>query len=225
MKNFFRFIFTLLLGIVIGHYVSYSSALEGTWAGDTLNEISAWLPAPNNDVESYEESAVVDEKSTTESISTSLDNIFVTDEDNGSEVNLGLVEESIFNQLNALRKDQGLESLVLNETLQAAARQRSVESSESFSHTRPDGTTTFTILEEPEYFYPYSLAGENLGMATYIKDEEHMAEVMFQGWVDSPDHYEAMINPEFHEVGIGAYLDSGILYATQYFGTPVYEAY
>ena len=47
-----------------------------------------------------------------------------------------------------------------------------------------------------------------------------MSQLIFEGWVDSKDHYETMINPEFDEIGIGIHYDGEILYATQFFGKP-----
>ena len=129
------------------------------------------------------------------------------------------IVDTIFQLVNELREELGARTLVKNETLRLAADIRAVETEESFSHTRPNGTEPFTVLEEQETFYPYFMVGENLAMVTYFRDDDHMARLIFDGWVDSEDHYETMINPDFEEIGIGVHYDGEILYATQFFGT------
>lgn len=128
------------------------------------------------------------------------------------------IESIIFEMVNVLREDLDAGTVKRNETLRLAADIRAVETEESFSHTRPNGTEPFTVLEELDTFYPYYMVGENLAMATYFRDDEHMAKLIFDGWVDSPDHYETMINPDFEEIGIGVHYDGEILYVTQFFG-------
>lgn len=130
------------------------------------------------------------------------------------------IENVIFDMVNILREDLEVGKVTRNEVLRLAANIRAVEIEELFSHTRPNGTEPFTVLEEPDTFYPYYMVGENLAMATYFRDDDHMAKLIFDGWVDSPDHYETMINPDFEEIGIGVHYDGEILYATQFFGTP-----
>lgn len=129
------------------------------------------------------------------------------------------IENSIFVMVNTLRDKLGSGTVTRNETLRLAADIRAIETEETFSHTRPNGEEPFSVLEELETSYPYYMVGENLAMATYFRDEDHMAELIFNGWVDSPDHYQTMINPEFEEIGIGVHYNGEILYVTQFFGT------
>ncbi|MGB9342429.1 CAP domain-containing protein [Trichococcus sp.] len=134
------------------------------------------------------------------------------------EIDYTLVEDKIMVLLNELRLEQGLLPLTKNETLKAAADHRAIETQTSFSHTRPDGTDFYTIILTDDYWYPYQTVGENLAMATYFKDEEGMAEFLFDGWVESEGHYANMIHPDFLEVGIGVHYDGEFLYAVQLFG-------
>lgn len=136
-----------------------------------------------------------------------------------SEVDIVLIEEEIFKLVNDLRTELELTTLEPNDMLKAGAIIRAQETQESFSHTRPNGTEAFTVLNEEGIFYNHQLAGENLAMATaFLKDKE-MAQFLFDGWVDSEGHYESMINPEFREMGVGVHFDGEIIYATQLFGT------
>lgn len=213
MKKLLRFVITLLLGIVMGYYFRDQAILADTWFGDRLQDISDFLPIKDPEAITDLSTEATSEAGTHTSF---LSQIFTKEN-----IDTIAIEENIFSQLNELRQEKGLSPLQENEQLNAAARQRAIESETSFSHTRPDGSPTFTILTEADYYYPYTLAGENLGMASFIKDENYMADVLFQGWMDSPDHYEAMINPDFKEVGVGVYANAGVLYAVQYFGSPI----
>ena len=56
-------------------------------------------------------------------------------------------------------------------------------------------------------------------MATYVLSDEKMADLIFDGWVESQGHYENMINPDFREIGIGVHANAENLYLTQIFGT------
>lgn len=129
-----------------------------------------------------------------------------------------LIENTIFELVNQLRSEQSVKQLKKNEVLKLAAEIRAVEIEESFSHTRPNGTEPFTVLSEKHTNYDYFMAGENLAMATYHRDDEYMAQLIFNGWVESNDHYKTMINPDFEEIGIGVHYDGKILYCTQFFG-------
>lgn len=129
-----------------------------------------------------------------------------------------LIEDTIFNLVNDLREELNVNPVIKNETLRLAADIRAIETEELFSHTRPNGTEPFTVLEEEGTYYPYYMIGENLAMATYFRDDEHMAHLIFNGWVESEDHYQTMINPDFKEIGIGVHYDGEILYASQFFG-------
>lgn len=129
-----------------------------------------------------------------------------------------LIEDTIFNLVNDLREELNVNPVIKNETLRLAADIRAIETEELFSHTRPNGTEPFTVLEEESTYYPYYMIGENLAMATYFRDDEHMAHLIFNGWVESEDHYQTMINPDFKEIGIGVHYDGEILYASQFFG-------
>lgn len=137
-------------------------------------------------------------------------------------VDYDFIAAKVIELVNELREEKGLNSVKRNAALMTAADVRAVEIETSFSHTRPNGTEPFTVLEEDGINYNYLMAGENLAMATYHKNDMHMAEFIFQGWVDSEDHYATMINPEFVEIGVGVHYDGEILYATQFFGVPYY---
>lgn len=136
------------------------------------------------------------------------------------EVDTELIRSTILELTNDLRTEQGVGTLVENEKLERAADIRAVETAESFSHTRPDGRDFYTVLEEDEVQYLYTIAGENLAMGTYHLNDKQMAAFLFDGWVESDGHYKNMISPDYLEIGIGVHYDGEFLYLVQTFGTP-----
>lgn len=131
-----------------------------------------------------------------------------------------LIRSSILQLTNELRVEESLEPLSSNKQLEQAANIRGQETESSFSHTRPDGRDFYTTLNENGLNYSYMIAGENLAMATHHLEDGKMAEFLFNGWVESPGHYENLIKPEYREIGIGVHFDGEILYLVQIFGTP-----
>lgn len=217
----------MLAALIVGFWLGKTDALQGTWIGDTLSTIVENIPE-SKDIKITIEgegslkrpditSAPASESKEQKMAAKSEQEI---DETTAS-IDYKAVESTIFELLNQLRREKQLPELTSNEQLVKAARKRAKETEQSFSHTRPDGSETFTILKEEEYQYVYQLAGENLGMATNYLDEEGMAELLFNGWKDSPGHYENMVRKDFEEVGIGVAYDGENIYAVQMFGTPL----
>lgn len=199
LNSIFGLFIILVLGLAVGYGLSLSNQEQ-----TNLNETTT-----ATEVDIVKDEAEVNEPNLMDLVTPKPDS-----------VNKEQIEDTIFNLVNELRAELGAGSVAKNETLRLAADIRAVETEESFSHTRPNGQEPFTVLEEQETFYPYFMVGENLAMATYFRDDNHMAQLIFDGWVESEDHYQTMINPDFEELGIGIHYDGEILYATQFFGTP-----
>ena len=134
------------------------------------------------------------------------------------------VEEELLQLHNAERERQGLEPLRYNETLSRAARYRCKEMYENgyFDHLRPDGSKWSTVLAE-EFPLSFLVAGENLCMVTYEQNGygHFPAQRWFDLWVESPEHYENILYPDFTDVGFGVYFQEVdgqyIAYATALF--------
>lgn len=109
------------------------------------------------------------------------------------------VEKEVLDLVNAERKKVGAAPLKLNSTLNAMANVRAIETASSFSHSRPNGTSCFTIFED--YAVSYSYVGENLAAAN------SSSEATVKQWINSEGHYANMINPEFTELGVGFHYD------------------
>lgn len=107
--------------------------------------------------------------------------------------------EAVTSLVNAARRDAGLSELELDADLCAAAQARAQEIAQSFSHTRPDGSSCFTILEE--FGISYRAAGENIAMGQRTPEE------VMDGWMNSSGHRANILNGTFTSIGVGYYVD------------------
>ena len=107
--------------------------------------------------------------------------------------------EAVASLVNAARQDAGLSELELDADLCAAAQARAQEIAQSFSHTRPDGSSCFTILEE--FGISYRAAGENIAMGQRTPEE------VMDGWMNSSGHRASILNGTFTSIGVGYYVD------------------
>ena len=96
------------------------------------------------------------------------------------------------NEINDVREEEGLEQLDFDLSLGAVAKVRAEESSEKFSHTRPNGSQWYTVNETIMF-------GENLA---YGYDT---AEDVVDAWLNSPIHRDLLLDNEFTSCGIGSY--------------------
>lgn len=110
--------------------------------------------------------------------------------------------ERILELVNEERAKAGLNALTLNTELSKMSEARAREIAVLFSHTRPDGSSWSTALQE--YNISYIAAAENIaaGYAT--------PEAVVQGWMNSAGHRANILNPEYTEMGLGYYTDSSV---------------
>lgn len=103
----------------------------------------------------------------------------------------------VLNLVNEIRKQAGVAPVVLDEQLCNAATMRALEMnySQNFSHTRPNGTSCFTVFDT--FGIPGFSFGENIA-AGYGSPAS-----VVEGWKNSPGHYANMINASFTKIGIG----------------------
>ncbi len=118
--------------------------------------------------------------------------------------------EEVADLVNEQRTANGLSELTLDETLTEAAMERAEECAESFSHTRPDGTSFFTILSE--YGISYTAAGENIAMGSKTASD------VMTLWMNSSGHAANILNTKYTKIGVGYYKASnGSTYWVQLF--------
>ena len=111
--------------------------------------------------------------------------------------------------VNLIRAQNGYESLAMYDALNQAALLRSKEIQTVFDHTRPDGTSCITAIEQ--YGIPYMTAGENIAWG-----QPDVPSVL-QTWWNSPGHQANMLNPYFQLLGPGVSENNGTYYWVQLF--------
>jgi len=97
--------------------------------------------------------------------------------------------------VNIERSKAGLGGVSASSTLNAAASIRANEIITSFSHTRPNGTSCFTVLTQLNI--PYNTCGENIAAGQATPQE------VMTGWMNSPGHKANIMNPSFKQLGVG----------------------
>ena len=115
----------------------------------------------------------------------------------------------VYEITNNYRSLVGVPSLTLDSSLVEAANIRAKELSDSFSHTRPNGSSCFTVLSE--LGISYGTAGENIA-AGYSSSQSVM-----EGWRSSSGHYQNIISSKFKKIGIGVNIINNQYYWVQIF--------
>ena len=118
--------------------------------------------------------------------------------------------EEIFKLINEERATAGVEALNYNMELQHPADIRAVESVAKFAHTRPDGTSCFTVVKDLDY----TCVGENL-----IKADNAIATArrLVNSWMQSEGHRANILNPDFTETAIGVFVTDDMTYSAELF--------
>lgn len=111
----------------------------------------------------------------------------------------------VIDAVNALRRQNGLRELDIDDKLMETAMQRAAECSIYYSHTRPNDTSCLDI-------FPASTArGENIAAG-----QSSPAAVM-SDWTNSPGHYANMVNCDYTSIGVGCFFIDGHYYWVQSF--------
>lgn len=112
-------------------------------------------------------------------------------------------ESEFVAMINDLRQSEGLGTLEVHEQLTAKARDWShtmAEAGEIWHSELPDGITV-----------NWKRLGENVGMGGSV-------EALHQAFIDSPGHYQNLIDPGFRHVGLGVTVDAdGTIFVSEVF--------
>lgn len=103
--------------------------------------------------------------------------------------------QKVVDLVNAERAKEGLSALTIDTKVTAAAQVRAKEVQTSFSHTRPDGRSCFTALDEANA--SYRGAGENIALG------QKTPEQVMNDWMNSEGHRANIMNPNFKYIGVG----------------------
>lgn len=126
-------------------------------------------------------------------------------------------ETAVVALTNKIRIENGLSPLKVYSKLTDAARYRALEmyKNKYFSHKRPDGSPWYTLYlwEIP---MEITRIGENLARVSRGADKQRQRpEDWVEMWVNSPEHYKTMMNPDYTYIGVGIYQTevNGVYYA------------
>lgn len=148
---------------------------------------------------------IIDRKSNSKNINYTSD----TYNYEGTPDNIVSLTNEVYEITNKYRLLVGVSPLKHDLSLEEAANVRAKEISNTFSHTRPNGTTCFTILSD--LGISYGTAGENIALG-YKTPEDVM-----EGWKNSSGHYQNIISSKFNKIGIGIYENNNQHYWVQIF--------
>ncbi len=100
--------------------------------------------------------------------------------------------QAVLEEVNRNRQEHGVAPLILAEDLCYGADIRAQEIVSVFSHTRPDGSACYSVIQGS-----YRKAAENIatGHAT--------AQETVEQWMNSPGHRANILDPELRELGVG----------------------
>ena len=130
-----------------------------------------------------------------------------------SGVSISSYEDEVIRLVNQERAKEGLSALSGDSKLTRAAEIRAKELVTKFSHTRPDGESCFTVLEEVS-LKDYKHVGENIAYG------QKTPEKVMNSWMNSSGHRKNILTANFKKIGVGCYQDSsGTLYWVQLFYT------
>ena len=110
-------------------------------------------------------------------------------------------EWEVLKETNKNRNNAGKEGFSIFSSLQKASHIRADEIVDFFSHTRPDGSSCFSVLEDKKIVY-YS-AGENIAAG------QSTPQVVLNSWMNSPGHKANIMSGSFSHLGAGYKSASG----------------
>lgn len=111
--------------------------------------------------------------------------------------------------VNAERAKYGLSALKVDSRVQQAAQVRAAETVQSFSHTRPNGSSFSSALTEAGVSYTRS--GENIAYGQSTPQQ------VVQAWMNSSGHRANILNGSFTTIGVGYTVVNGTAYWAQLF--------
>ena len=110
-------------------------------------------------------------------------------------MDLQAARKEMLELLNEERRKEGAAPLVLDSRLCEAAQLRAEEMPESYSHTRPNGSSCFTVLAE------LGISAKTMG--ENIAARQPTVAAVVEAWMNSPGHRANILNEDFQAIGIG----------------------
>ena len=118
-----------------------------------------------------------------------------------AQTDVAAAKQDIIDRTNALRKENGVAALRVNNRLMQAAQVRADEIAASgvYSHTRPDGRKSNTVTDS-------KYTGENLhNISELYLEQQHktLSEAVVELWSNSKAHADNMTSSRYGEIGVG----------------------
>ena len=118
-----------------------------------------------------------------------------------AQTDVAAAKQDIIDRTNALRKENGVAALRVNDKLMQAAQVRADEMAASgvYSHTRPDGRKSNTVTDS-------KYTGENLhNISELYLEQQHktLSEAVVELWSNSKAHADNMTSSRYGEIGVG----------------------
>lgn len=132
-----------------------------------------------------------------------------------------LLEQLVIVETNKERTQRGLKPLSTDTKLAVIARKHSVDmqSKDYFEHESPSGCDPECRIDNAGY--EWQSYGENIQwMSGYHLSVQLMAEMIVDGWMNSPGHRVNILNPEFTHVGVGVSAEGDEYYTTSDYSLP-----
>jgi uncharacterized protein YkwD len=125
------------------------------------------------------------------------------------------LEQQCLDEINRVRRRNGLQRLAFYEELLPVAREYSRRMAEQdfFSHNDPEGRTVKERVEDADI--RWRMIGENLA---YSNGHINPVAASLHGWMESPGHRANILEPGFNLTAIGVWIKSdGTVYFTEIF--------
>ena len=118
-----------------------------------------------------------------------------------NDADVDAMKQDIVDRTNALRKENGVAVLRVNDKLMQAAQVRADEMAASgvYSHTRPDGRKSNTVTDS-------RYTGENIHSISELYLEQQrktLSEAVVNLWSNSKAHADNMTSSRYGEIGVG----------------------
>jgi len=112
--------------------------------------------------------------------------------------------------VNSFRASRGLARLSVSDTLTFAAKWMATDMAiyDYFSHTSRDGRAPIQRMSDAGYPGPQTYTGENMAAGFASAGE------VLNGWLNSPEHYAVLTNPNYRAIGVGRAYSDGSSYHT-----------
>jgi uncharacterized protein YkwD len=118
-----------------------------------------------------------------------------------AQTDVATAKQDIIDRTNALRCENGVAALRVNDKLMQAAQVRAGEMAASgiYSHTRPDGRKSNTVTDS-------KYTGENIhSISELYLEQQHktLSEAVVELWSNSKAHADNMTSSRYVEIGVG----------------------